>query len=155
TRAIRRSSRPAAPSPELPKRGRPTTGHIPHTETHASWLSSGLVSVLISRPTCLRSPCAISCTTKWTWGNRPIAHVKRPRSGVPTLGRTVGPTLINGGFMRRQIFFGFFFLISAASLFAQQPAGPRGGGRGAAQPIPLFFKETWKDFSGNVPLTQD
>ena len=45
-------------------------------------------------------------------------------------------------------------LCAAAGAFAQQP-GARGGGRGPApQPPPLFFKETWKDFSGNVPLTQ-
>jgi len=56
--------------------------------------------------------------------------------------------------MKRQILFGLLFIGAASALYAQQ-AGPRGGGRGAAQPIPLFFKETWKDFSGNVPLTQD
>lgn len=43
------------------------------------------------------------------------------------------------------------------SAFGQQPA-PRGGGRGFARPQPpppLLFKETWKDSSGNVPMTQD
>ena len=46
------------------------------------------------------------------------------------------------------------FLLPAASTMAQPP-GARGGGRGQApQPAPLFFKETWKDFSGNVPMTQ-
>jgi len=41
------------------------------------------------------------------------------------------------------------------SVFAQQPAG-RGGGRGQApQPPPLFFKETWKQAPGNVPVTQE
>jgi hypothetical protein len=36
-----------------------------------------------------------------------------------------------------------------------QPAPERNNGRAqASQPPPLFFKETWKDFSGNVPLTQ-
>ena len=55
--------------------------------------------------------------------------------------------------MRRYIFTSIV-LGMAAGAFAQQP-GARGGGRGAApQPAPLFFKETWKDFSGNVPLTQ-
>ena len=43
----------------------------------------------------------------------------------------------------------------AASAFAQQPIA-RGGGRGPSpQPPPLFFKESWKDFSGNVPLKQE
>jgi hypothetical protein len=44
----------------------------------------------------------------------------------------------------------------AAGAHAQQPAA-RGGGRGfePQPPPPLFFKETWKDFSGNVPLTQE
>jgi hypothetical protein len=51
-------------------------------------------------------------------------------------------------------------LAMAAGAFAQQASaqqpGGRGGGRGmAAQPAPLFFKEAWKDFSGNVPMTQD
>jgi hypothetical protein len=44
---------------------------------------------------------------------------------------------------------------AAASAFAQEP-GARGGGRGPApQPAPLFFKETWKQAPGNVPVTQD
>jgi len=55
--------------------------------------------------------------------------------------------------MKRQIFITLIVLCAAANAFAQQPAAGRGG-RGAAQPISLFFKETWKDFSGNVPLTQ-
>src|SRR5215470_3563752 len=56
--------------------------------------------------------------------------------------------------MKRQIYAGLIVLCMAASALAQQP-GARGGGRGQApQPPPLFFKETWKDFSGNVPLTQ-
>jgi hypothetical protein len=48
-------------------------------------------------------------------------------------------------------------LISAASALAQEPGGRGGrGGRGPApQPAPLFFKETWKDSSANVPMTQD
>ena len=41
-----------------------------------------------------------------------------------------------------------------AFLVAQQPSG-RGGGKQAPRPAPLFFKETWKDFSGNVAVTQD
>ena len=46
-------------------------------------------------------------------------------------------------------------LSAAASAFAQQPIA-RGGGRGPApQPPPLFFKESWKDFSGNVALKQE
>src|SRR5436190_5008646 len=51
----------------------------------------------------------------------------------------------------------------AWSLGAQQPAGAQaGGGRGAggagrgqAAPLPLFFKEAWKESTGNTPLTQD
>jgi hypothetical protein len=55
--------------------------------------------------------------------------------------------------MKRQIFT-LIFLCAAASAFAQQP-GARGGGRGQApQPAPLFFKETWKEAAGNVPVTQ-
>jgi hypothetical protein len=37
--------------------------------------------------------------------------------------------------------------------FAQQP-GPRGGREQAPAPAPLFFKETWKNAPGNVPVTQ-
>jgi hypothetical protein len=55
--------------------------------------------------------------------------------------------------MKRQIYIVLIVLCAAANAFAQQPPAGRGG-RGAAQPITLFFKETWKDFSGNVPLTQ-
>ena len=56
--------------------------------------------------------------------------------------------------------FPLIFLCAAASVFAQEPAGGRGGrggGRGPAPqpPPPLFFKEGWKDLAGNVPLTQD
>jgi len=56
-------------------------------------------------------------------------------------------------FMKRQIF-GLILLCTATGAFAQQ-AGGRGGGRGPAQPPPLFFKETWKEAPGNVPVTQD
>ena len=56
--------------------------------------------------------------------------------------------------MKRQIFT-LFLLCTTTGAFAQQPAG-RGGGRGPApQPPPLFFKETWKQAPGNVPVTQD
>ncbi len=55
--------------------------------------------------------------------------------------------------MKRQIFT-LIVLCTAASAFAQQP-GARGGGRGPApQPPPLFFREAWKNFDGNVPMTQ-
>ena len=55
--------------------------------------------------------------------------------------------------MRRRIFT-LVLLSTATSVFAQQP-GARGGGRGQApQPPPLFFKETWKEAPGNVPVTQ-
>jgi hypothetical protein len=56
--------------------------------------------------------------------------------------------------MKRQIF-ALVLICGATGAFAQQPGG-RGGGRGPApQPPSLFFKETWKDLSGNVPVTQD
>jgi hypothetical protein len=48
-------------------------------------------------------------------------------------------------------------LLTVTGAFAQEPAG-RGGGRGFAAPPPpppLFFKETWKNAPGNVPVTQD
>ncbi len=55
--------------------------------------------------------------------------------------------------MKRQIF-AVILVSTAASAFAQQ-AGGRGGGRGQApQPPTLFFKETWKEAPGNVPVTQ-
>ena len=55
--------------------------------------------------------------------------------------------------MKRQLFT-LMILGTATSAFAQEPAA-RGGGRGEApQPAPLFFKETWKEAPGNVPVTQ-
>lgn len=54
--------------------------------------------------------------------------------------------------MKRSI--ALILLSVSTGVFAQQP-GARGGGRGLApQPPPLFFKETWKEAPGNVPLTQ-
>jgi len=51
------------------------------------------------------------------------------------------------------------FLCAASAAFAQQPLAPggRGGGRGPGPqaPPPLFFKETWKNAPGNVPVTQE
>lgn len=56
--------------------------------------------------------------------------------------------------MKRTII-ALILLYSPTGAFAQQP-GERGAGRGPApQPIPLFLKETWKQASGNVPVTQD
>ena len=60
--------------------------------------------------------------------------------------------------MRRQIFALLFltsiFLCLTTRGFSQQ-LGARGGGREQApQPAPLFFKETWKNAPGNVPVTQ-
>jgi hypothetical protein len=46
------------------------------------------------------------------------------------------------------------FVGAAASAFAQAPAG-RGGRGGPPPPPALFFKETWKEMPGNVPMTQD
>ena len=54
--------------------------------------------------------------------------------------------------MKRRTLALIFFCALTGAL--AQPPGARGGGRGP-QPAPLFFKETWKDFSGNVPMTQD
>jgi hypothetical protein len=55
--------------------------------------------------------------------------------------------------MKRPIF-ALMLLCVATGAFAQQP-GERGGGRGQApQPPKLFFKETWKEAPGNVPVTQ-
>jgi hypothetical protein len=55
--------------------------------------------------------------------------------------------------MKLQVF-ALILLSTSASALAQE-LGARGGGRGQApQPPPLFFKETWKDGPGNVPLTQ-
>ena len=60
--------------------------------------------------------------------------------------------------MRKHIF-ALMLLGAAAVALAQEPGGRggRGGGRGPAPqpPPPLFFKETWKDMPGNVPVTQD
>jgi len=54
--------------------------------------------------------------------------------------------------MKRRIL-AWLILGAAAMAMAQEPR--RGGRATAPQPPPLFFKETWKDYSGNVPLTQD
>lgn len=52
--------------------------------------------------------------------------------------------------------FALIVVCTAAGAFAQQQGG-RGGGRGPAPqpPPPLFFKETWKQAPGNVPVTQE
>lgn len=44
-------------------------------------------------------------------------------------------------------------VVMVGSAFAQQPA-ERSKGPAPALPPPLFFKETWKDGPGNVPVTQ-
>jgi len=50
--------------------------------------------------------------------------------------------------------FALILLCTATGAFAQQ-SGARGGGKGQVpQPPPLFFKETWKEAPGNVPVTQ-
>jgi hypothetical protein len=54
--------------------------------------------------------------------------------------------------MKRKILT-WMLLGTAATVFAQEP-GARGGARQAPQPPPLFFKETWKEAPGNVPVTQ-
>jgi hypothetical protein len=54
----------------------------------------------------------------------------------------------------KQPIFALILWCAATGAFAQQPGG-RGAGRGPApQPPPLFFKETWKEAPGNVPVTQ-
>ena len=54
----------------------------------------------------------------------------------------------------KRLIFALILLSTAASALAQEP-GVRGGGRGQApQPPPLFFKESWKDGPGNVPISQ-
>jgi hypothetical protein len=50
------------------------------------------------------------------------------------------------------------FLCVVSVTFAQEPGGRGAGGgpgRGAAPMPPLFFKETWKQAPGNVPVTQE
>ena len=52
------------------------------------------------------------------------------------------------------------FLCAVTGAFAQQPGGRGGGGGGRgfappAPPPPLFFKESWKNAPGNVPVTQE
>jgi hypothetical protein len=58
--------------------------------------------------------------------------------------------------MKRQVFTLVLLGTAVGGVFAQEPGG-RGGGRGPAPapPPPLFFKETWKQAPGNVPVTQD
>jgi hypothetical protein len=56
--------------------------------------------------------------------------------------------------MKRSILTLIFFC-AVTSAFAQQPAAPAGARPQAPQPAPLFFKETWKNAPGNVPVTQD
>ena len=55
--------------------------------------------------------------------------------------------------MKRTIV-GLILLCTVTGALAQQTGG-RGAGKGQApQPPPLFFKETWKEAPGNVPVTQ-
>ena len=55
--------------------------------------------------------------------------------------------------MNRQIF-ALILLSTATSVFAQEPGGRGGRGGAPPPPPPLFFKETWKQAPGNVPVTQ-
>jgi len=55
----------------------------------------------------------------------------------------------------KRLIFALILLGTAASAFAQAPAGGRGGRGGPPPPPPLFFKETWKEAPGNVPVTQE
>jgi len=66
--------------------------------------------------------------------------------------------MVNGGVMKRLICITILLgtivsVTTAPRVFAQEPATAQA--RQAPQPIPLFFKETWKNIPGNVPLTQD
>jgi hypothetical protein len=54
----------------------------------------------------------------------------------------------------KQRFFAAMLLCTAASAFGQPFGGRDVGKEQAPQSPPLFFRETWKDFSGNVPVTQ-
>jgi hypothetical protein len=60
--------------------------------------------------------------------------------------------------MRRLIFASLcvtsIFFHPATNAFAQQPGAQGGGKEQAPQAPPLFFKETWKNAPGNVPVTQ-
>ncbi len=55
--------------------------------------------------------------------------------------------------------FGLVVLGLSAVALAQEPGAGKGGGKGRGfapqPPPPLFFKETWKEAPGNVPMTQD
>lgn len=51
--------------------------------------------------------------------------------------------------------FALLLLGAAATAFAQQPEARAKGKGQPPQPIPLFFKETWKQAPGNVPITQE
>ncbi len=56
---------------------------------------------------------------------------------------------------RRTRVLNIVLLCTAAAAFGQQAPERKGGGRGQApQPAPLFFKEGWKNFAGNVAMTQ-
>jgi hypothetical protein len=48
-----------------------------------------------------------------------------------------------------------FLLLGAVTLAVQAQQRAGGGARPSPQPIPLFFKETWKDIPGNVAVTQE
>jgi hypothetical protein len=56
--------------------------------------------------------------------------------------------------MKRQIF-GLVLFCAATGAFAQEPGARGGRGPAPQPPPPLFFKETWKQAPGNVPMTQD
>jgi hypothetical protein len=56
--------------------------------------------------------------------------------------------------MKRTIFALILFCISTG-VFAQEPGGRRAVRGAETEPLPLFFKETWKQAPGNVPVTQD
>jgi hypothetical protein len=55
--------------------------------------------------------------------------------------------------MKRPMF-ALLFWCMAGSAFAQPPGAPAGPRIQPPEPPPLFFRETWKNSDGNVPMTQ-
>jgi hypothetical protein len=54
----------------------------------------------------------------------------------------------------KRLIFAWMFLCAVSSVFCQQPAARGGAGQGPQAAPPLFFRESWKEGPGNVPVTQ-